>query len=156
MQRWSAASWSARWPCSSNDCARRKWAQDETVPHVILIVDDSATIRGFARLVLRPLGVTILEADDGGPALQILQGQPVDLVIADVNMPGMSGLELTAALRRDPSATLRALPVILLTGDRSPGMRDEALQAGAQELVEKPIKQAELQAAVKLYLGGRA
>ena len=123
------------------------------MPPTILIVDDSATIRGFARLVLRPLGVTVLEADDGGPALLVSQEHPLDLIIADVNMPGMSGLDLTRALRRDASQSLRELPVILLTGDRSPGMRQEALDAGAQELIQKPIKPAELQAAVKRFIG---
>ena len=120
----------------------------------VLLVDDSPTIRGFAKIFLKPLQVTVLEAEEGMQALEIVRQNPPSLVIVDINMPGMDGLTLTRELRKDPR--FASLPVVLLTGDRSAEMRQQGLDAGANDFVQKPLQGAELQAMVKKHLGDTA
>ena len=119
----------------------------------VLIVDDSATIRGFARIFLSQLGVAVVEADEGARALELLRASPPSVVVVDVNMPGMDGLTFTRELRKDPRPELAGLPVVLLTGDRSESIRAEGRAAGCTDFIGKPIKGPELQAVVKKYLG---
>lgn len=120
------------------------------MPRSVLVVDDSPTIRGFARLLLRPLGVTVVEAEDGAQALAAARAAAPALVLADVNMPVMDGLALTRELRKDRS--LKDVPVLLLTGEKSEQLQQQGRAAGANELLTKPLQAAELQAAVRRWL----
>ena len=117
----------------------------------VLIVDDSPTIRGFAKIFLKSLGVTIREAEEGMQALELVHQETPAVAIVDINMPGMDGLTFTRELRKDPRYA--ALPVVLLTGDRSAETRAQGVEAGATDFLEKPIKGGELQAMVRKYLG---
>ncbi len=119
----------------------------------VLIVDDSATIRGFARIFLTPLGVEIVEAAEGGQALEVVRLRPPSVIVVDVNMPGMDGLTFTRELRKDPRPEIARLPVVLLTGDRSEEIREQGRAAGCSDFLGKPIKGPELQAVVKKFLG---
>ena len=119
----------------------------------VLIVDDSATIRGFARIFLAQLGVEIVEAGEGGQALELIRLRLPTVIVVDVNMPGMDGLTFTRALRQDPRPEIARLPVVLLTGDRSEGIREQGRAAGCSDFIGKPIKGPELQAVVKKFLG---
>ena len=80
------------------------------MPRTVLVVDDSPTIRGFARLLLRSLDVKVVEAEDGAKALAAARASAPTLVLADVNMPVMDGLALTRELRKDRA--LKDVPVI--------------------------------------------
>lgn len=122
----------------------------------VLIVDDSPTIRGFAKLFLKALAVEVAEAEDGAKALEIVRANRPIVAIVDVNMPGMDGLAFTRELRKHGDPALARLPVILLTGDRTKETKDKGQAAGANDLLEKPIKGPELQAMVKKYLGPAA
>lgn len=124
------------------------------MPRSVLVVDDSPTIRGFARLILRSLDVTVLEAEDGAKALAAARATPPALVLADVNMPVMDGLSLTRELRKDRA--LKDIPVLLLTGEKSDELQRQGLAAGANALLTKPLQAAELQAAVRRWLGDPA
>jgi two-component system chemotaxis response regulator CheY len=117
----------------------------------VLIVDDSPTIRGFAKIYLKPLAVEVVEAEEGMQALEIVRAQLPVVAIVDINMPGMDGLAFTREVRGDPA--LSKMPVVLLTGDRSEEIRAQGLAAGASDFLGKPIKGAELQAVVKKFLG---
>ena len=119
----------------------------------VLIVDDSPTIRGFARIFLSPLGVEIVEAEEGARALELLRTNPPSVIVVDVNMPGMDGLTFTRELRADPRPEIAGLPVVLLTGDRSEGIREQGRAAGCSDFIGKPIRGPELQAVVKKFLG---
>ncbi|GAC1346601.1 MAG: hypothetical protein NVS2B9_15810 [Myxococcales bacterium] len=119
----------------------------------VLVVDDSATIRGFCKLCLRPLALQVAEAEEGAQALVFVRNTPPNLIIVDVNMPGMDGLTFVRALRDDQDPAVRAIPVLLLTGERDAAVRVRALAAGANELVEKPIKPPVLQEAVRRLVG---
>jgi CheY-like chemotaxis protein len=116
----------------------------------ILVVDDSPTIRNFARIFLKSLAVTVNEAEDGAQALSAVRASLPDVVVIDVDMPNMDGLQFTREVRKDPA--IAKLPVVLLTGDRSPEAKEAGREAGADDFLEKPIKGAELIAMVKKYL----
>jgi len=124
------------------------------VPRSVLVVDDSPTIRGFARLLLRSLDVKVVEAEDGAKALAAARASAPALVLADVNMPVMDGLTLTRELRKD--SALKGVPVLLLTGEKSAELQKKGREAGANELLTKPLQAAELQAAVRRWLGDAA
>ena len=116
----------------------------------VLIVDDSTTIRAFAKIFLKGLGVELVEAEDGVQALALLRKTSVDVCVVDIDMPKMDGLTFTRELRKD--SLLAKLPVVLLTGDRTEETRKKGREAGANDLVQKPIKGPELVAVVKKYL----
>ncbi len=121
------------------------------MPRSVLVVDDSPTIRGFARLLLRSLDVTVIEAEDGAKGLAAARANAPTLVLVDVNMPVMDGLALTRELRKDRA--LKDVPVLLLTGEKSEDLQRKGREAGANELLTKPLQAAELHAAVRRWLG---
>jgi two-component system chemotaxis response regulator CheY len=123
------------------------------LPPTVLIVDDSPTIRGIAKIFLKPLSVDVMEAEEGARALEMVRARVPAVAIVDVNMPGMDGLTFLRELRGDARPEIARLPVVLLTGDRSEETRRKGREAGASDFIEKPIKGAELQALVKKFLG---
>jgi len=123
------------------------------LPRAVLIVDDSPTIRGFAKLFLKPLQIEVKEAEDGAQALEIVRAAPPALAIVDVNMPGMDGLAFTREVRAEARAEISRMPVVLLTGDRTDELREKGRVAGASEFLGKPLKGPELLAMVKRFLG---
>ena len=126
------------------------------MPRTVLIVDDSPTIRGFARIVLKPLQIEVKEAEDGEQALAMVRASPPALAIVDVNMPGMDGLAFTREIRGDARAEIANLPVVLLTGDRTAEVRERCRAAGASDFLGKPLKGPELQELVKRFLRNAA
>ena len=122
------------------------------MPRTVLIVDDSPTIRGFARIFLKGLQVDVVEAEEGMQALELVRKNLPAVAVVDINMPGMDGLTFTRELRADPNPEIARLPVVLLTGDRSEETRAAGREAGCDDFLEKPIKGAELQAVVRKFL----
>ena len=112
----------------------------------ILTVDDAKTMRQMVSFTLKGAGHDVLEAQDGAIALSLLQSRAVDLVITDVNMPNMSGIELTRQLRAIPSFC--RTPIILLTTESDPGKKAEGRAAGATGWIVKPFTQEQLLAIV--------
>ncbi len=120
----------------------------------ILIVDDNPTIRAIVKLYLEGRGFDFEEAADGEQALLALLRQPADLVIVDVVMPRKDGLAFVRELRRHADPRLRALPVILLTGQLSEEEGEQkSRDVGANAFVLKPITGPRLLAAVEDLLG---
>ncbi len=104
----------------------------------ILVVDDFSTMRRIVKNVLRELGFNNLkEAEEGGPALQILRSTKIDFVVTDWNMPGMNGLELLKAIRADER--LKSLPVLMVTAEAKREQIIEAAQCGVNGYVVKPF-----------------
>jgi CheY-like chemotaxis protein len=126
------------------------------LPCTVLIVDDSPTIRGFAKVFLKPLGVEVKEAEDGAQALEIVRKNPPAVAIVDVNMPGMDGLTFTRLVRSDGRPEIAGMPVVLLTGETNAELREKGRAAGATDFLGKPLKGPELQAVVKKFLGTAA
>ena len=107
----------------------------------ILVVDDDR----FARLlvvskVTAELGAEAIEADNGAIAFSILAREQVDLVILDLEMPGLNGYELLGCIRVHPK--LQNLPVVVLTGKDNKEALDKALMAGATSFLTKPLNWA--------------
>jgi two-component system chemotaxis response regulator CheY len=116
----------------------------------ILTVDDARTIRQMVSFTLKGAGYDVLEAQDGTVALSILQTHAVDLVLTDVNMPNMNGIELTRQLRALPS--FAKTPIVLLTTESDPGKKAEGRAAGATGWIVKPFGQEQLLAIVNKLL----
>lgn len=122
------------------------------MPKTILIVDDSATMRQQVRMPLEDAGYDVLEAGDGQAALACLERSPsVSLVISDVNMPGMNGLDMLEALRKLPR--FAALPVVMLTTEGKKALVERAERAGARGWLVKPFKAEILLAAARKLAG---
>ncbi len=106
----------------------------------ILVVDDSAAIRKILKRVLSQTDLPIEEvheASDGVEALKILKSDGVNLVLSDVNMPNMDGLELLMSVRAN--AQWKKVPVIMITTEGSQAKVFEAVQLGANGYVRKPF-----------------
>jgi two-component system, chemotaxis family, chemotaxis protein CheY len=106
----------------------------------VLVVDDSAAIRKILQRVLRQTGMAIRaihEAGDGEEALALLAEHPVDLVLTDINMPKMDGLQLLASLKA--SAQWRNVPVVMITTEGGETKVAEAVKLGAAGYVRKPF-----------------
>lgn len=121
----------------------------------VLIVDDSPTIRRITRFFLKDEGFELVEAEDGLGALGLVRSRPVDLIIADLQMPNLSGMDLLRELRSGTEARLRDLPVVLLTMQSDPGVRASALAAGASAFLSKPVEPKTLVETVLAALEGR-
>ncbi|UUL83770.1 ATP-binding protein [Sphingomonas qomolangmaensis] len=106
--------------------------------HDILVVDDSETDRSILREALEGQGFKVREARDGLEALDMVERAQPDLIIVDMKMPVMGGLETLRQLRHRPS--LRQLPVVAITASRSSRLEAEAHSAGADRLLVKPIR----------------
>ncbi|MBZ5575795.1 MAG: response regulator [Acidobacteriia bacterium] len=106
----------------------------------ILVVDDSAAIRKILQRVLRQTGIAIKdihEAGDGKEALELLKSHKVHLVLSDINMPNMDGLQLLAALKA--SAEWAPIPVVMITTEGGEAKVSEAVNLGAVGYVRKPF-----------------
>jgi DNA-binding NtrC family response regulator len=110
----------------------------------ILVVDDRLDSREFVRDILAERGHSAILAADGEEALRIISQRPVRLVVTDVHMPGIGGMELLDRLRVESPGTL----VIMFTGDCRLPLGIRALSHGAFYFLEKPIRSEELLALV--------
>lgn len=110
-------------------------------PRTILVADDAREIREFvADVVLGPSGYRILQAESGAEALETAFRERPDLIISDIKMPGVTGLELARAVQRE----WPGLPVILITAEGSEAIAQEALRAGVFDYFIKPFDPEEL------------
>ena len=104
----------------------------------VLVVDDFATMRRIVKNILKEIGFkNIVEADDGLTALEVLKKDKIDLVLADWNMPRMTGLDLLKAVRSDES--LKKTPFVMVTAEAQKSCVLEAVQAGVSNYVVKPF-----------------
>ena len=111
----------------------------------ILVVEDNLDLAELVRMHLRDAGYAVEPCSDGRSALQRLQAEPFDLVILDLMLPGMDGLELCRRLRAQPNY----LPILMLTAKSSELDRVLGLEVGADDYVTKPFSIRELLARVK-------
>ena len=117
----------------------------------VLSVDDSASVRQMVKLTLSGAGYDVIQANDGAEGLAKAQEKPVDLVVTDLNMPNMNGLQLIRELRKLPA--YKGTPILFLTTESDAAIKQEAKTAGATGWITKPFQQDQLLAVVKKVLG---
>jgi len=106
----------------------------------VLIVDDSNTMRKIVSRALRQAGIDfteILEAGDGQEALDVLANNSVDVVLSDINMPNMTGLEFLKAKAENDA--IKDIPVVMISTETGADIIDEAKALGAKGAVKKPF-----------------
>jgi two-component system, chemotaxis family, chemotaxis protein CheY len=117
----------------------------------ILAVDDSPSVRQMVKLTLAGAGYDIVEAGDGAEGLSKARANKLDMVVTDLNMPVMNGLGLIRELRKLPA--YRGVPILFLTTESDPEMKQQAKAAGATGWITKPFQQDQLVAIVRKVLG---
>jgi len=116
----------------------------------ILAVDDSASMRQMVSFTLKSAGFDVVEANDGQQALLKAKDEQVDLVLSDINMPVMDGIQLVKELRAFPG--YKFTPILILTTESSVDKKIEGKKAGATGWLVKPFNPEQLLATIKKVL----
>ena len=117
----------------------------------IMIVDDSASLRNVVAIALRGAGYSVIEASDGKDGLSKLNGDKINLIISDVNMPNMDGISMVKEIKKD--TRYKFTPIIMLTTEAGADMKAEGKAAGVRAWVVKPFKPNQmLDAVAKLIM----
>jgi CheY-like chemotaxis protein len=106
----------------------------------VLLIDDSRTMREVLKVYLMGGKYEFEEAESAQRALEILRTTQVDLVIADINMPNMDGFELLEVIRSSELPTVRAVPIVLVTSDKTEAMKKRIRDSKADAFLQKPIQ----------------
>lgn len=112
----------------------------------VLAVDDSPSIRQMIKVTLGPVGYTVIEAGDGAEGVAKAKANALNLVITDLNMPVMNGLDMIKNLRTLPSLT--GVPILFLSTESDDGIKQQAKAAGATGWITKPFNPEQLVAVV--------
>lgn len=122
-----------------------------------LIVDDSSVMRKIVERSLRQAGLDlsqVLEASNGAEALDVLRKNVADLILCDINMPVMDGIEFVRALQAEPNG--KGVPVVMITTEGSESHVVQALSAGATGYIRKPFTADQVKEHVLPLLGAKA
>lgn len=117
----------------------------------IMIVDDSPSLRQVVNLTLKNAGYDVIEANDGNDAISKLDGKKINLIVSDVNMPGMNGIDMVKAIKQ--MAQYKFTPIIMLTTESQDQAKQAGKEAGVKAWMVKPFKPDQMLDAVsKLIL----
>ncbi|MBW1715323.1 MAG: response regulator [Deltaproteobacteria bacterium] len=120
----------------------------------VLIVDDSSSMRSVIKKIIRVSGFDVgeyWEAADGKEALKVLMNDWVDIVLSDINMPNMNGLELIAEMKRDE--LLKSIPVVVVSTEGSEKIVQESMKMGARGYVKKPFQPEDIKRILSNIMG---
>jgi len=123
----------------------------------VLIVDDSSTMRAVIKKVIKVSGFNVgqfLEAGDGGEALTVLANEWVDIVLSDINMPNMNGLELIGRMHADEM--LKSIPVVMVTTESSDEKVKKSKELGAVGYIKKPFLPQDIKTTLSSIMGEEA
>lgn len=118
----------------------------------VLAIDDALTMRKLVSFTLRTAGLDVVEAPDGADAIELLKTRTFDLIITDVNMPKLNGIEFTRQARQLPNG--KTVPILMLTTESDAEKKALARAAGASGWIVKPFQQEQLLAVVGKVLPG--
>jgi CheY-like chemotaxis protein len=108
----------------------------------VLYIEDNFHNRRIVRKILQSRGYTVIEAEDGRSGLDMIQQLRPPLILLDIGLPGMDGMEVLRQIKRD--VRLREIPVIAITASAMRGDRERFLDAGCSDYISKPIQAMEL------------
>jgi len=120
------------------------------MPATIMTADDSPSMRQMIAFTLRNAGFDVIEAVDGKDALTRLPGAPVQMLITDLNMPNVDGIELIRRVRA--LAEFKYLPIVMVTTESEDSKKQEGRAAGASGWIVKPFRGEQLLAVAKRFL----
>ncbi len=124
-------------------------SSSEPTPLDVLVVEDNVVNQRLARVLLKKLGHRATVVTDGKASLRALDKRAYDLVLMDIQMPGMGGIETTTLIREQEARTGRHIPIIAMTAHAMAGDRERALQSGMDDYLSKPIRAEELRRAIQ-------
>ncbi len=131
--------------------------ETETSSIRVLVVDDQRTMREIIRRLLGQIGIhDVDDAADGEEALEKLHdltADKPDVIICDLHMDKMDGMDFCNHVRRDKNDTVRAIPVIILTGEQDTFVHDVTKQVGATTVLVKPVSAEDLKAQIQAAVG---
>jgi two-component system, chemotaxis family, chemotaxis protein CheY len=120
----------------------------------VLIVDDSSSMRAVIKKTIKVSGFNVgqfLTAEDGRDAMKVLSAEWVDLVLTDINMPNMNGIELIKKMKEDD--ILKAIPVVIVTTEGSEKVKKQSMDLGASALIKKPFRPEDIRNALNRIMG---
>lgn len=122
--------------------------------NIVLVVDDSLVLRSSVKFTLESAGYEVAEADDGKTGLLKLRelmtrGTRPGMIISDVNMPEMDGITFVKEVKKGPG---KFIPILMLTTESQPTMKEKGKEAGAAGWLVKPFKEDQLLAVVKKFV----
>ena len=118
----------------------------------VLVIDDNEDIRNLLSMVLEKDGYLVLKAIDASDGLEKIEGNKTDLVLLDVMMPGISGLDLLTTIRDHKKKEINSVPICMITAKSSVEDIDKALEFGATSYIVKPFRPTALSEKVKALL----
>lgn len=119
--------------------------------HNILIVDDYEDNRQMMRKLLEMIGYAVLEADNGRDAVRLTQQKRPSLVLMDLGLPLLSGMDAARMIHETPETS--EIPIIVLSAYDDPGARDDAIACGCRGYLTKPVDYATLEQTIRTLLG---
>jgi two-component system, chemotaxis family, chemotaxis protein CheY len=118
----------------------------------VLVVEDSAAIRAMIVSIVETLpDIKCTDAEDGLAALKALPTEKFDAILTDINMPGLTGLELISFVRCHPN--YKSIPIIIISTEKTEADRQRGLALGASDYITKPFAPGDLQRVVREHLG---
>jgi two-component system cell cycle response regulator DivK len=120
------------------------------MPVRVLCVEDNPQNMRLVRKILFNAGYLVLEAQDGASGLAVVRAEKPDIILMDVNLPDIDGLEITKQIKADPE--LARIPLLALTANAMHGDRDRCLKAGCDGYIPKPITKTELLGTVASFV----
>jgi len=129
--------------------------RDPASSYSILIVDDSALTRSVIKRTINMAGIDaapIFEAGDGKAAVELLKHEKIDLVLMDLNMPIMGGLEATRRIRDEPE--MKNVNIVIVSSESTAGRIDQLKQQGVQGYIKKPFTPEQIKCTIEKLLGG--
>ncbi|MDP2862170.1 MAG: response regulator [Desulfobacterales bacterium] len=120
----------------------------------VLIVDDSSSMRAVIKRIIKVSGFNVgeyFEAGDGREALELLSNKWVDIVLSDINMPNMNGLELIAEMKKNE--LLSSIPVVMVTTEGSEKIVEESIRLGASKYIKKPFFPEDIKNMLRSLMG---